>query len=41
MDQGRVIETAAPEAFFRTPQTDRARQFLLRYAAGQLQEAAS
>jgi polar amino acid transport system ATP-binding protein len=39
MDQGRVIETAAPEAFFRTPQTERARQFLLRYAAGQLHEA--
>ncbi|MGI4955855.1 MAG: amino acid ABC transporter ATP-binding protein, partial [Janthinobacterium lividum] len=40
MDHGRVLETAAPEDFFRTPQTDRARQFLLRYAAGQLQEAA-
>jgi polar amino acid transport system ATP-binding protein len=40
MDQGHVLETAAPETFFRAPQTDRARQFLLRYAAGQLQEAA-
>ena len=38
MDHGRVVETAAPEAFFRAPKTDRARQFLLRYAAGQYQE---
>ncbi len=41
LDHGRVVETAAPETFFRTPQTERARQFLLRYAAGQLQEATS
>lgn len=39
MDQGRVVETAEPEAFFRAPQTDRARQFLLRYAGSQRQEA--
>ena len=38
MDHGQIVETAAPEAFFRAPQTDRARQFLLRYAAGQYQE---
>ena len=38
MDGGRVVETAAPEAFFRTPQTDRARQFLLRYAGARTQE---
>lgn len=33
MDHGRVVETAPPEAFFDRPQTDRARQFLLRYAS--------
>jgi polar amino acid transport system ATP-binding protein len=31
MDQGRVVETAAPEAFFSSPATERARQFLARY----------
>ncbi len=41
LDRGRVVEISAPETFFKTPQTERARQFLLRYAAGQLQEAAS
>ena len=35
MDRGRVVETGAPEAFFTAPRTERARQFLLRYAAGQ------
>ena len=35
MDRGRVVETAAPDAFFTAPRTERARQFLLRYAAGQ------
>ncbi len=38
MDAGRIVETAAPERFFRTPQTERARQFLLRYAGGKPQE---
>ena len=33
LDHGRVVETAAPETFFTAPETDRARQFLLRYAA--------
>jgi polar amino acid transport system ATP-binding protein len=32
MDRGRVVETGAPEPFFSNPQTDRARQFLQRYA---------
>jgi polar amino acid transport system ATP-binding protein len=40
LDHGRVMEIAPPETFFRAPQTERARQFLLRYAAGQLQDAA-
>jgi polar amino acid transport system ATP-binding protein len=31
MDQGRIVETAEPEAFFTNPKTDRARQFLARY----------
>ncbi len=34
MDQGRIVETGEPQAFFTAPQTDRARQFLLRYAQG-------
>jgi len=33
MDQGRIVETAAPEAFFTAPRSDRARQFLQRYAS--------
>jgi polar amino acid transport system ATP-binding protein len=32
LDHGMVVESAAPEAFFSAPATDRARQFLLRYA---------
>ena len=32
MDEGRIIETGRPEQFFTAPQTERARQFLLRYA---------
>ena len=32
IDHGRVVETGAPETFFSRPQTDRARQFLVRYA---------
>jgi polar amino acid transport system ATP-binding protein len=32
IDHGRVVETGAPEVFFDNPQTDRARQFLMRYA---------
>jgi polar amino acid transport system ATP-binding protein len=31
MDQGRIIETAEPEAFFTAPRSERARQFLARY----------
>jgi polar amino acid transport system ATP-binding protein len=34
MDRGVVVETGHPEAFFSMPSTDRARQFLLRYAGG-------
>jgi polar amino acid transport system ATP-binding protein len=33
MDQGRIVESAAPEDFFTAPRTDRARQFLQRYVA--------
>jgi polar amino acid transport system ATP-binding protein len=33
MDNGKNVETASPEKFFTAPETDRARQFLTRYAA--------
>jgi polar amino acid transport system ATP-binding protein len=33
LDHGRIIEAADPERFFTAPATDRARQFLARYAA--------
>jgi len=33
MDKGQIVETGNPDQFFRTPQTERARQFLARYAA--------
>jgi polar amino acid transport system ATP-binding protein len=32
LDRGRVVETSAPEQFFSNPETDRARQFIQRYA---------
>jgi len=32
LDRGRVVETAAPERFFSNPKTERARQFIQRYA---------
>jgi ABC-type polar amino acid transport system, ATPase component len=32
LDHGRVVETAAPEKFFSSPETERARQFIQRYA---------
>ncbi len=32
IDRGRVVETAPPDEFFARPKTERARQFLLRYA---------
>jgi polar amino acid transport system ATP-binding protein len=32
LDRGRVVETAAPEPFFSSPKTERARQFIQRYA---------
>ena len=35
MDHGVVVETGLPEAFFGAPRTERARQFLLRFAGGQ------
>ena len=31
MDAGRIVETSTPDAFFATPSTERARQFLQRY----------
>lgn len=34
MDKGKVVERAAPSAFFEAPKTDRARQFLARESAG-------
>jgi polar amino acid transport system ATP-binding protein len=33
MDQGRIVETAEPQAFFTNPRTERARQFLARYGS--------
>jgi polar amino acid transport system ATP-binding protein len=33
MDSGRIVETGAPEAFFKNPKTERARQFLQRYVS--------
>jgi polar amino acid transport system ATP-binding protein len=32
LDRGRVVETAPPERFFGNPETERARQFIQRYA---------
>jgi polar amino acid transport system ATP-binding protein len=32
LDHGRVVETGAPERFFSSPETERARQFIQRYA---------
>jgi polar amino acid transport system ATP-binding protein len=32
LDRGRMVETAAPERFFASPETERARQFIQRYA---------
>jgi polar amino acid transport system ATP-binding protein len=34
LDRGRVVETASPDQFFGRPDTERARQFLQRYARG-------
>jgi polar amino acid transport system ATP-binding protein len=34
LDRGRVVETGSPERFFTAPETERARQFLQRYANG-------
>jgi polar amino acid transport system ATP-binding protein len=36
MDQGRIVESAEPEAFFTDPRTERARQFLMRYGSEQM-----
>lgn len=33
MDAGKIVETGPPDQFFAAPETDRARQFLMRYAA--------
>src|SRR5438067_6397578 len=32
LDRGRVVEMASPEQFFSNPETERARQFIQRYA---------
>ena len=32
LDRGKVVETASPAKFFSTPDTERARQFIQRYA---------
>jgi polar amino acid transport system ATP-binding protein len=37
LDRGRIVETAAPGDFFTAPATERARQFLLRYAGNGVQ----
>jgi polar amino acid transport system ATP-binding protein len=34
LDRGRIIETGPPERFFTAPESERARQFLQRYANG-------
>jgi polar amino acid transport system ATP-binding protein len=41
MDRGVVVETGDPEGFFSAPTTERARQFLLRYAGGPAREPAT
>ncbi len=41
MDAGRIVETADPHAFFTAPRTERARQFLLRYAGSAYQGASA
>lgn len=33
MDNGQIVETGHPDQFFAAPETERARQFLMRYAA--------
>jgi polar amino acid transport system ATP-binding protein len=33
MDNGQIVETGTPDRFFAAPETERARQFLMRYAA--------
>jgi polar amino acid transport system ATP-binding protein len=33
IDRGQIVETGTPTRFFSAPSTDRARQFLQRYAA--------
>ena len=40
IDRGAIVETGHPEAFFSAPSTERARQFLLRYAGAGLPNAA-
>ena len=37
MDRGSVVETGTPEAFFTSPSTERAQQFLLRYGSASTQ----
>ena len=39
LDHGRVVETATPDRFFTAPASDRARQFLLRYAGNGMQRS--
>jgi polar amino acid transport system ATP-binding protein len=39
LDHGRVVETATPDRFFTAPASDRARQFLLRYAGNGTQRS--
>jgi polar amino acid transport system ATP-binding protein len=34
LDRGRAVESGSPEKFFTQPETERARQFLQRYAGG-------
>jgi ABC-type polar amino acid transport system ATPase subunit len=33
MDHGRIVEEAAPDAFFARPETERARRFLQKFSA--------
>ena len=41
LDRGRVVETARPDEFFLTPASDRAKQFLQRYAGNTRWQAAA
>ena len=41
IDRGQVVETGTPDQFFAAPSTDRARQFLQRYATANMTAVAA